>query len=165
MTEDFEISPGKSIGDLGQEALWFFLHSVFAVLIMMFTVGIMTLFHPDPDAAAPKEIATLLIVFITFLSGFLIARFQGNDIARYVWITGVILFAAVCVWVIDLPTGPGLCNDCTTGHIIEKLYRTFFSISNGSGLVAGWGLFIGTWTPLALIMYAVGANYGLKSED
>jgi len=165
MNEDFEISPGKSIGDLGREALWFTLHSIFAVAIMLATVLTIGLFHPDPDAAGPKELGTVLIVLIGLGSGFIIAKLQGNQIARYVWITGVLMFSAVCVWVIDLPTGPGLCNECVNGHILEKLYRTFFSISNGSGLVSGWGIFIGSWIPLSLICYAIGAKYGLDSES
>ena len=165
MNEDFEISPGKSIGDLGREALWFAIHSVLAVLVMVATIVIMGLFNPDPDAAGPKELGTLLVILVPLLAGFLIARAQGNDIARYVWITGVLMFSAVCVWVIDLPTGPGLCNDCTNGHILEKLYRTFFSISNGSGLMAGQGMAVGTWTPLSLIGYAIGAKYGLEARS
>jgi len=36
--DDFEISQGKSIGDLGNEALWFTIHSVLAVLIMVATI-------------------------------------------------------------------------------------------------------------------------------
>ena len=165
MTEDFEISPGKSIGDLGREALWFTIHSALAVLVMVATIVVMALFHPDPDAAGPKELGTLLVILIPMLAGFLIARAQGNDIARYVWITGILMFSAVCVWVIDLPTGPGLCNDCINGHILEKLYRTFFSISNGSGLMAGQGMAVGTWTPLSLIGYAIGAKYGLEARS
>jgi hypothetical protein len=159
-----ELTGGKSIGELGNEALWFTLHSLIAIGIMIVTILIMGLFHPDPDAAAPKELGTLLVFLVPTISGFIIAKVQGNDIARYVWITGVLLFSAICVWVIDLPTGNGLCEACTEGHLVEKLYRTFFSISNGSGLMAGWGLAVGCWTPLSLIGYAIGANYGLKSD-
>ena len=68
--------------------------------------------------------------------------------------------AAACVWVIDLPTGPGLCETCGT---IERLWRTFFSIDNGSGLLAGEGLLVGAWLPLSMIGYAVGAAFGLDS--
>ena len=61
---------------------------------------------------------------------------------------------------IDLPTGPGLCETCGT---IERLWRTFFSIDNGSGLLAGEGLLVGAWLPLSMIGYAVGAAFGLDS--
>ncbi len=68
----------------------------------------------------------------------------------------------VCVWVLDLPTGNGLCNDCGA---FDKLWRTFFSIDHNSGLMAGDGLLIGTWTPLAMIGYAVGAKFGFTEEE
>ena len=128
-SDDFEISPGKSIGDLGHEALWFTFHSILAIVFMLATIMLVGLFHPDPESAAPKELGTLLV------------------------------FSAVCVWVLDLPTGNGLCEGCGA---IDKLWRTFFSIGNGSGLVSGWGIFIGSWIPLSLIGYAIGARFGLE---
>ena len=91
-------------------------------------------------------------------ASFLIAKLGGNEIARYVWITALLIFSAVCVWVLDLPTGNGLCEGCGA---IDKLWRTFFSFSNGSGLMDGQGIAVGLWTPLALIGYAIGARFGL----
>jgi hypothetical protein len=160
MTEDFEISPGKSIGDLGREAVWFAVHSLIAIATMIATITVMGLFHPDPEAALPKEIGTVLVFLVPAFVGFVIARVQGNQIARYVWITGLLMFSAVCVWVLDLPTGNGLCEGCGA---LDKLWRTFFSISNGSGLMAGQGLAVGTWAPLSLVAYAVGARFGLDN--
>jgi len=75
-----------------------------------------------------------------------------------VWISGLLTFCIVCVWVLDLPTGPGLCENCGA---VEKLYRTFFDIDHGSGLMAGDGLLVGTWIPLSMIGYAIGAKIGL----
>jgi len=160
-SNDFEISPGKSIGDLGGEAVWFTIHSIIAVAVMIATILGMGLSHPDPNAAEPKEIGTLLVFLLPMLVGFIIAKIQGNYIARYVWITGLLMFSAVCVWVLDLPTGPGLCEHCGA---LDKLWRTFFSISNGSGLMAGQGLAVGTWAPLALVGYALGAGFGLEDK-
>ena len=111
-SDDFEISPGKSIGDLGNEALWFAFHSIIAIVVMIATILIMGIFHPDPNAAAPKELGTLLCFLVPMLVGFVIAKMGGNQIARYVWITGLLMFSAVCVWVLDLPTGNGLCEGC-----------------------------------------------------
>jgi len=160
-SDDFEISPGKSIGDLGNEALWFAAHSIIAVVIMVATIMVMGIFHPDPNAAAPKELGTVLCFLIPMLAGFVIARMGGNQIARYVWITGLLMFSAVCVWVLDLPTGNGLCEGCGA---LDKLWRTFFSIDHGSGLMAGQGLAVGTWAPLALVGYALGSGFGLEEE-
>ena len=47
-SDDFEISPGKSIGDLGHEALWFTFHSILAIALMIATIMLVGLFHPDP---------------------------------------------------------------------------------------------------------------------
>ena len=161
MAEEFEISQGKSMGDLGNEALWFTLHSIIAVVAMIATILVMALFHPDPESPGPKELGTLLVVLVPMIAGFIIAKVQGNEIARYVWITGLLLFSAVCVWVLDLPTGNGLCEHCGA---VDKLWRTFFSISNGSGLMAGQGIAVGCWVPLSLVGYAIGAKYGLEAE-
>jgi hypothetical protein len=159
-SDDFEISPGKSIGDLGHEALWFTFHSVLAIIFMIATIMLMGLFNPDPNAAAPKELGTLLVFLVPMLVSFIIAKVGGNEIARYVWITALLMFSAVCVWVLDLPTGNGLCEGCGA---LDKLWRTFFSIDHGSGLMAGQGMAVGLWAPLALVGYAIGARFGLDN--
>ena len=156
--EEFETSEGKSLSDLGREAAWFAGHTIFAVLALLLMMAVVTLFHPNADAVEPKLIGTLLAFVVPMGFGFLIAKKQQNEIARYVWISGLLFFSIVCVWVLDLPTGNGLCEHCLA---LEKLYRTFFDITNGSGLMGGDGLFIGTWIPLALFGYAVGASQGL----
>jgi hypothetical protein len=69
--------------------------------------------------------------------------------------SGLLTFSAVTVWVLDLPTGSGLCERCGA---LEKLWRTLFAIDHGSVLMAGDGLFLGTWIPLAVIGYALGAR-------
>jgi uncharacterized membrane protein len=161
MTEDFEVSQGKSIGDLGREALWFAAHSLLAVFTLFCIMAVMLMLHTDQAAASPKMLATLLALLIPMVVGFLITKMSGNDIGRYVWIFGLIIFAVACVWVIDQPTGPGLCEHCT---LTERLWRTFFSIQHGSGLIGGDGMVIGTWIPLSLFGYAIGSKLGIGSE-
>jgi hypothetical protein len=160
---ELEAAQVKSIGDLGNDALWFAIHTLLAVLILAVVWGVITLTGPDPESAEPRIFATALAFVIPMIGGFVIVRMQRNiqraEVARYVWIAGLLLFAAVCVWVLDLPTGPGLCETCGA---IEKLSRTFFSVDNGSGLMAGDGLLVGTWVPLSLFGYAAGAALGLK---
>lgn len=160
-SDDFEISPGKSLGDLGKEAIWFFVHSVIALICMVATILGMSPFIHTQGEVGSVEIGTLLCVLVAFVVGFLITKMTGNEIARYVWITGLLLFAAVCVWTLDLPTGNGLCEGCGP---IDKLWRTFFSVSNGSGLMAGQGIMVGTWAPLSLVFYAIGSSFGLSKE-
>jgi hypothetical protein len=162
-TEAFEAAQNKSIADLGQDALWFGLHTLLALLILGLVWTFITLTRPDPASDAPRVLATALAFLIPMIGGFLTARTQRNphhaEPARYVWISGLLLFAAVCVWVLDLPTGPALCDTCDP---IEKLSRTFFTLNNGSGLMAGDGLLVGSWAPLSLFGYAAGAALGLK---
>ena len=92
------------------------------------------------------------------IGGFIVAKSNHEPTARYVWVAGLVFFALVCVWVLDLPTGTGLCEKCLA---LEKLFRTFFDINHGSGLMGGDGLLVGTWIPLSMIGYSVGARFGL----
>ena len=153
-----DITQGKSIGDLGQEAFWFLTHTLLAVVALAIAIAAITMTHPDPDSTTPKLIGTALAFLVPMIGGFIVARMQQNSIARYIWISGLLLFSVVCVWVLDLPTGNGLCENCGA---VEKLWRTFFDIGNGSGLMGGDGLLVGTWMPLAMIAYSIGARFGL----
>jgi hypothetical protein len=160
MTNHQDISRDKTVGDLGREALWFITHTLLAYIVLAGVIGGISLTHPDPDSMPPKLLGTVLAFFVPMLGGYALARMLHNEVARYVWISGLVIFSVVCVWVLDLPTGNGLCEKCGA---VEKLWRTFFDISHGSGLMAGDGLFIGTWIPLCMIGYATGARSALKS--
>ena len=153
------ISKDKSISDLGREAMWFLTHTLLAVAALVLVLGGMSLAHPDPEAATPKLLATGLALLVPMIFGFVLTRLHHNEIARYVWISGLLLFSVVCVWVLDLPTGNGLCEHCGA---VEKLWRTFFSIDSGSGLMGGDGLLVGSWLPLSMIGYAVGSRFSLE---
>ena len=150
----------RSIGELAGEALWFGLHTLFAVVLLAAVLGGMTLAHPGPDSTPAKLLATVWAFVAPLIGGFIVARIAPNRAASYVWISGLLLFGAVSVWVLDLPTGNGLCEGCEAG---EKIWRTFFSIRRGSGLMGGDGLLVGAWAPLSMIGYSVGA--ALASND
>lgn len=154
------IQQDKTVGDLAGEAAWFLVHTFLAFALLAATLGIMSLNHPDPDSTTPKYIGSIFAFLIPTLGGFLLARLHRNDIARYVWISGLVIFSVVCVWVLDLPTGPGLCETCGA---VEKLWRTFFTFTHGSGLMGGDGILVGTWIPLSMIGYALGARFALES--
>lgn len=158
--DDFDVSQGKTAGDLGKEAVWFTLHSLFAVLVLLVILVAFWVAHTDPDSTNPKILATALAFLLPLAAGFLINHIRQDRTARYVWISAVLLFSIVCVWVLDLPTGNGLCEHCLA---VEKLTRTFFDINHGSGLMGGDGLLVGTWIPLSMIGYAVGARMGYDS--
>jgi len=154
-----DAAQGKCIGELGREALWFGVHTLLAVFILALVWGVITLSQPNPNSASSKVYATALAFLVPMVGGFIIARIHSNPVARYVWISGLLLFGAVCVWVLDLPTGPGLCETCGP---VEKLWRTFFVIDHGSGLMGGDGLLVGAWVPLSMLGYAAGAALGLE---
>ena len=158
MMDDFDASQGKTAGDLGREALWFTLHTIFAMLVLAAIVIAFWIARTDSDAINPKILATFLAFFIPMIVGFVVMRIRPDNTAKYVWISAMLLFSIVCVWVLDLPTGNGLCEKCGA---VEKLYRTFFDIYHGSGLMGGDGLLVGTWIPLSMIGYAIGASFGL----
>ncbi len=159
MTEEFEQTQGKSAGDLGREALWFFLYSLIAVGLLAIVVLVIALSHVSSEETGPKLICTVLALLVPMVGGFIIARVQRNQVAKYIWIAGLLFFFIVCVWVVDLPTGVGLCEGCGA---LAKLYRTFFAINDGSGLMGGDGLLVGTWVPLSMIGFAIGAKFGLN---
>ncbi len=158
MNSEFINAQDKSAGDLGREALHFAAHTLAAVVILVVVVSAIAMTHPSIDSVGPKLLGTALALLAPLVGGFFIARSKRDPIAGYVWIAGMLLFSIVCVWVLDLPTGPGLCEKCGA---VEKLYRTFFDITNGSGLMGGDGLLVGAWLPLSMIGYAVGAKLGL----
>jgi len=141
-----------------REATLFLVHTLAAALFLTIAVGVMSLNNPDPDSWQPKLIATISVFFVPLIASFLLARIHRNEIASHVWVAGLIVFSFVCVLILNLPTGSGLCETCGT---TEKLWRTFFSFRDGSGLLGGDGLLIGTWTPLAMIGYSIGAKLAL----
>jgi small basic protein len=157
-TQEFDLPQDKSAGDLVREAAWFALHTLIAILALAAILIVMTTTHPDPDSPTPKLLATLLAIAVPPLIGSLIARIQQNHVAAHVWIAGLMFFAIVCVWVLGLPTGNGFCEKCGA---MDKLSRTFFALQNGSGLLDGDGLLLGTWIPLSIISYSMGARLAL----
>ena len=159
--EAVEIRGNKTTNQLMKEAGWFVLHTFFAVLVMVLVVGGFSLTKPDPEAALPKLLCTLAVFLAPMVGGFAAGRMRSDTVASNVWISGLITFAIVCVYVLDLPTGAGLCDGCGA---VDKLWRTFFSIDRNSGLMGGDGVLIGTWMPLAMIGYAGGAKVGKTAE-
>jgi hypothetical protein len=159
MAFERDISEDKNPGDLAREALWFLTHTFIAFVLLAIVVGVMSLNHPDPDSSEPKLLGTVLAFLAPTIGGFLFARIHHNSIAAYTWISGVVVFSILCVWVADLPTGTGLCEACGA---VEKIWRTFFTFSHGSGLMGGDGLLAGAWIPLSMIGYALGAKVALS---
>jgi hypothetical protein len=160
--ESVEIRGNKSTNDLVREAGWFVLHSLLAVLSLVVLLAVFWVARPDPDSQTPKMLCTGLAFLIPAIAGYIMARVHPDGIAGYVWISGALFFGVVCVYVLDLPTGPGLCEHCT---LTERLFRTFFSLGHNSGMLGGDGVLIGAWIPLSIIGYAIGAAVSASAKE
>ena len=160
--ESVEIRGNKTTDDLLHEAGWFVLHTLIAVIVLAVLLVAFWGMHVNPGAAGPKLLFTALAFIVPAAAGFGIMRARPDSIAGYVWISGALFFGVVCVYVLDLPTGPGLCEHCT---LTERLYRTFFSITHNSGMLSGDGVLIGSWIPLSIIGYSVGAKLGTTAVE
>ena len=157
MVDELEASQGKSLTQLGYEAGWFLGHTAIAIFSLLLLAIIGLVMRISPETSTPKLVGTVLAFLVPLIVGLIVAKATQNPLGRYVWISGLLIFSVVCVWVLDLPTGNGLCEHCGA---LEKLWRTFFAINNGSGLLSGNGLLVGTWVPLSLFGYALGARAG-----
>jgi hypothetical protein len=82
--------------------------------------------------------------------------------APAIWIAGVVWLLMVTVYVLELPTGPGRCENCTA---VSKIFLTLFDMNQGSGLMNGAGRLWGTWPALSMIGYAFGASRALKRNS
>jgi hypothetical protein len=141
------------------QALWFFLHSLFALLAWGVMMLIITLTRPDSVPAA----VTLALSFIfPLLIGFLLVKMRASDVATLTWLAGLVWFMIVGLWILDMPTGPGSCYHCGAG---DKLWLTFFSLNRDSGMVDGQGRFLGTWPAAAMIGYSVGAKLSMRGRE
>lgn len=151
-----EQTGGKSPGELAAEAFWFFVHTIISIVIyaaLLWALYYLPTLHS-------MLLGTVLALVVPGIAGFILAMIWPNEMARYVWIFGIIYFSIVCVYVLDLPTGPGMCEHCTA---LTKLIETLITFK--SGLVGGFGPAFGTWPALANIGYALGAKFGLKSSN
>lgn len=146
------------VGSLWHQALWVCAHTLLALGSWVLMIVLVTMANPQN---VPVLVTLALSFFAPFLVGFLFNRIKQNDMAPYVWLIGLIWFLIVCLWILDMPTGPNQCYHCDAS---EKLYLTFFSIREDSGLIDGQGRFIGTWPFAAFIGYAIGSSLALKRK-
>jgi hypothetical protein len=150
---------GKSFGRIVSEVLRFFLHSIIPVVVVAgFFLGTANMALQVPY---PELVAAAFSFLIAALLGVVIALLFHDYIAKYVWIMGLLWFSIICVFVLDMPTGPGLCEHCGAG---QKLWLTFFDMTQDSGLMGNNGRLVGLWPTLGLIGYALGARLVLKEK-
>ena len=146
----------QSTSKLSRQALSFFLHSLLALGSWMALMLLGYAIHP---AGVPQLVILLLSAAVPLVVGFLVARIHPTEMATLVWLLGLIWFLVVCLWVLQMPTGPNQCFQC---EATEKLTRTFFSWPRPSGLIDDDGPFIATWPAAALVGYSIGAKLGFR---
>lgn len=149
----------QSTSKLSAQALSFFLH---ALLALGSWIGLMLLGYLINPVGVPQLAILLLSTAVPLVVGFLIARVHPTEMATLVWLLGVVWFLIVCLWVLDMPTGPNQCFQC---EATEKLTRTFFSLPRPSGLIDNDGPFIATWPAVALFGYSIGAKLGFQGGE
>ena len=149
----------QSTSKLSAQALSFFLH---ALLALGSWIGLMLLGYLINPVGVPQLAILLLSAAVPLVVGFLVARVHPTEMATLVWLLGVVWFLIVCLWVLDMPTGPNQCFQC---EATEKLTRTFFSLPRPSGLIDNDGPFIATWPAVALFGYSIGAKLGFRRGE
>jgi len=150
---------GLSPSQMFSQALWFFLHSLFALLTWGGMMLIVTLAHPG---SVPAAVTLALSLTFPLIVGFLLVKIRASDVATLTWLAGLVWLMIVGLWILDMPTGPGSCYHCGAG---DKLWLTFFSLNQDSGMVDGQGRFLGTWPAAAMVGYSVGAKLSMRGRE
>jgi hypothetical protein len=138
------------------QIFWVLVHVILAAgswIAMMFAISFL---RPE---SVPTIITLALSFAIPFVVGNIFTRIKQNRMAPYTWLIGLIWFLIICLWILDMPTGPNQCNHCDAS---QKLYLTFLSLNKDSGLIDNDGRLIGTWPTVALIGYGIGSSLALK---
>jgi len=158
-TDEVEIQEEEEgVSNLAEQALWVLIHMVLAIgswVLMILTVSLM---RPE---SVPVIFTTALSFSVPFLVGNIFTRIKQNDMAPYTWLVGLIWFLIICLWILDMPTGPNQCYHCDAS---QKLFLTFFSPTEDSGLIDGQGRFVGTWPAVAFIGYGIGSRLALRRK-
>jgi hypothetical protein len=122
-------------------------------------MALMLLGYAIKPVGVPQLVILLLSLAVPLIVGFLIARIHPSEMATLVWLLGLIWFLIICLWVMDMPTGPNQCFHCDAS---QKLYLSFFSPYEDSGLIDNESRLFGTWPAAAFIGYGIGSRFALK---
>ena len=146
---------------LSHQALSFFAHSALAIITWFALMFVGYALNPPwiVQGIIPQGAILVVSLLVPLLVGFIVNRYRQDDMAPLVWLVGLIWVLIICLWVLDMPTGPNECFHCDA---TEKLSRTFFSWPTPSGLIDNDGPFLCTWPAAALLGYAIGARLSLR---
>jgi hypothetical protein len=150
---------GSKEAHLLTQALLFLMHLGISVSIwILMMVGITFLLHPK---FVPLAITLTLSFSLPMVVGFVASRIRPSEAATLTWFAGLIWIMLWGTYILDLPTGPSACYHCGA---TAKLWLTFLSFSQDSGLLEGQGRLVGTWPAAAMIGYALGAKFAVRGS-
>jgi len=141
------------------QVLSFSLHAFLALgswVVLMF-VG----YTVNPQGAS-QSLILLLSLAVPMVTGYIVSRFWQSEMATVIALLGVIWVLLFSIWVLDLPTGPGMCDQCAA---TERLARTLFSFPSPSGLLDNNGPIFATWPAAALIGYSIGSKLAMRKRS
>lgn len=155
--EEIEIQEEEEkVSNLTEQALWVLIHTLLAIGCWLTTVLLISMSRVE---SLPVLVTLALAFFVPSIVGYIFTRIKQNDMGPFTWLVGLIWFLIICLWILDMPTGPNQCYHCDAS---EKIWLTFFSPSEDSGLIDGQGRFVGTWPAVAFIGYGIGSRLGLR---
>jgi hypothetical protein len=106
-TDELEIQEEEEkVSNLAEQALWVFVHTLLAIGSWVAMILAISLMRPDN---IPVIVTLALSFSIPFLVGNIFTRVKQNDMAPYTWLIGLIWFLIICLWILDMPTGPNQC--------------------------------------------------------
>jgi hypothetical protein len=148
----------KDPSRLSNQAIWFFLHTALAIGSWL---ALMLLGYVVNPHGVSQFVILILSLSVPLLVGFSITRIRQDEMAKAVWLVGLIWMLIISLWILDMPTGPNACFQCDA---TDKLARTFLSLPRPSGLIDNDGPFLGTWPSAALLGYSIGAHLALRRK-
>ena len=148
----------EKVSNLANQALWVFIHVLIAAGSWIAMMVLITMARPQ---SVPVLVTTAMTFAVPFVVGFMFTRVKQNEMAPYTWLIGLIWFLVICLWILDMPTGPNQCYHCDAS---QKIYLTFFSPYEDSGLIDNQGRLIGTWPFVAFVAYGIGSSFALKKK-
>jgi hypothetical protein len=135
--------------------------SLHAFLALGTWVGLMFVGYAFNPQGISQSFILLLSVLVPMATGYIVSRFWQNEMATVIAFLGVIWVLLFCIWVLDLPTGPNMCDQCAA---TERLARTLFSFPSPSGLLDNNGPIFATWPAAALIGYSIGSKLAMRKR-
>ena len=145
--------------NLSWQALWFFIHTVIALVAW---IGLMMVGYALNPQGVSQTFILILSILVPLVVGHFVARLHPDELAPVVWLLGLIWMLILSIWILDMPTGPNQCFQCAA---TDKLARTFFSLPKPSGLIDDDGPFLATWPAAALLGYSIGAWLAVRHHN